>query len=179
MSMATGNPPLPSTPPGGGGIIGPGAGNTTINAVMAWGDVDGLTAINTPIIIDPTTGQMLVDSTDTIPLRVRMAGASGNPSLITNEDNIVRQISGYFGNSGFSTAPATPSQIGTSFNGGVVIASRGNFAGGGIKFYTPDSGFTALLERMSVSDLTGRLKIGTGAALGLLDVESCHRRWKL
>lgn len=105
------------------------------------------------------TGQVLVDSTSTIPLIVRMNATSGNPSLIQIEDAIIRGHFGYFGSTG-TPSGQTQGQIGWSLNGGCVYASRGNFAGGGHRFLTPNAALDTLISRMVIGDDPGHIGMG-------------------
>ena len=146
-----------------GDVFGP--GSSTDNAMVVFDGTTGKLVKNSPNIVDPTTGQLLIDSTSTVPLRVRMGAAPGNPSLINIEDTISRAQLGYFGTPGL-TDNITQIQIGASLDGGVVIASRGNFAGGGVKFFTPNAALNALVERMQIADDPGTVTIRNGTIVG-------------
>jgi hypothetical protein len=39
-------------PAGGGGVTGPGVGNTTVNAIATWADTDGIALLNTVVTVD-------------------------------------------------------------------------------------------------------------------------------
>lgn len=140
---------------GGGDVSGP--PSSLINSIATFLDASGKNIISTACTIDPITGQMLVDSTNGIPLRIRMDGASGNPSLVNIEDNILRGQFGYFGSQGI-LGGVTQGQIGWNTNGGCEYASRSNFNGGGHRFSTANAALDDLILRVQIEDITGDMK---------------------
>jgi len=128
---------------------------------------------NTDLMTLSTLGAMtlsaispiLVDSSSTVPLRVRMNGTSGNPSLIQIEDTIIRGQFGYFGSTG-APSGLTQGQIGWGLNGQCIYASRGNFAGGGHIFFTPNAALDTLIQRLRINDDPGSINIWDGSTKG-------------
>lgn len=152
-----------------GDFVGP--GSSTDNAIVRFDGVTGKLGQNSLTTI-ADSGQMTVDSTDSFPLIVKMNAIPANASLISIQDFIPRVRVGYFGNDVGLANGITEAQIGAITNGGVAIAARGNFAGGGIKFYTPNTALDTLIERISIADMTGNVRIGAGSAAGLFDVSN-------
>jgi len=153
-----------------GDVFGP--GSSTDNAMTIWDGVTGKLLKNSPHTIDPTTGKITFDTNEDVVARFVMNAASGNPSFIDVEDlAAVRTRFGYFG-SAFLSNGVSFGQIGTSINGAVVIAARGNFASGGIQMYTPNAALDTLVLRMLIDDITGNVGIPFITAAAQLEVAS-------
>jgi len=154
-------------PMGGGDVSGP--ATNTDNSIPVWNGVNSKTLKDSPHTVDPTTGKLLFDVSESVVARFRMDAGSGVASLINIEDTSVRLQFGYFGTTGLSQG-AGQAQIGASLNGAVQIASRGNFAGGGIQFITPNAALDTLIERMRIVDGTGDVGIGILTPTSKLDI---------